>query len=278
MRDLPKAEGEGIEKKWAPCLLGKCGVITDMLKQLQCDETRPHCLRCVKRGITCSGYPKPQLKFKVYGPLPQLPHRDQRSTYAASFPDLVQIPEVGSGSVLRRSFSPQAAGGSRTPGLDNNSPSDWLASTGGQILFPLNSLPANYECLRILDLARFARGQSVRQGVTNSITVEKSSFTPAWPAPNSSYISYIPTRLGHSRVLDDAVVCVIHAFDAFMKDSSSVNDVAVTYYLRALKSLKQALLSEEAYSSNTLCAVMLLGVYEVSLDSLYVSPCAGSAG
>ena len=137
---------------------------------------------------------------------------------------------------------------------------------------PFDSLPVNYECLRILDLARFARGQSLRQGVTNAVTVEKSSFIPAWPAPNSSYITYIPARLGHSQVLDDAVVCVICAFEAFMKDCCSADNVAISHYLRALRSLNRTLLSEEAYSADTLCAVMLLGVYEVRLASLLLSP------
>lgn len=140
---------------------------------------------------------------------------------------------------------------------------------GNKLFSPLDSLPVNYGNLRVLDVESFARVQSLRQGVAKSVTVkvEKSCFIPTWPAPNSSWITYIPARLGHSIALDNAVECVIHAFDAFMKESSSINNIAIKYYLRALRSLNRALEGLEAHSADTLCAVMLLGVYEVISSS-----------
>jgi hypothetical protein len=57
-----------------------------------------------------------------------------------------------------------------------------------------------------------------------------------------------------------------------MKGCFSVNNIAISHYLRDLRSLNRVLLSEEAYSADTLCPVMLLGVYEVRLASVLLPP------
>jgi hypothetical protein len=47
--------------------------------------------------------------------------------------------------------------------------------------------------------------------------------------------------------------------------SATVKDYDISKYIRALGSLSKTLSGKDAFSADTLCAVMLLGIYEVRI-------------
>jgi hypothetical protein len=80
-----------------------------------------------------------------------------------------------------------------------------------------------------------------------------------------SFFPFIPSRLGHSRALDDAVQCICTAYSALLCSNGSVIGQDRREYYQALRSLRLACQDkDEVLSSNVLCAAVLLSWYEVS--------------
>jgi hypothetical protein len=83
----------------------------------------------------------------------------------------------------------------------------------------------------------------------------------------SSYISHVPCRLGQGDTLDVAVDCVVAAFHhlylpPISRSRSAHNTISL--YTHALKSLQNALYEpEQSLSAETLCAIVLLCIFEV---------------
>lgn len=76
-----------------------------------------------------------------------------------------------------------------------------------------------------------------------------------------SFLDLVPAYIGTSRALDDALQCLCTAYVSFIRQTEISNRKE---YLKALKSLRQALSnSEDALSSQTLCAAICLSWYEV---------------
>jgi hypothetical protein len=91
---------------------------------------------------------------------------------------------------------------------------------------------------------------------------------PQWMTINNlgSFFPFIPQRLGHSRALDDAVQCICTAYSALLCSNGSVISQDRREYYKALRSLRLACQDKnEVFSSNVLCAAVLLSWYEVSL-------------
>jgi len=81
-----------------------------------------------------------------------------------------------------------------------------------------------------------------------------------------SFFPFIPSRLGHSRALDDAVQCICTAYSALLCSDGSLIGQDRREYYQALKSLRLACQDkDEVLSSNVLCAAVLLSWYEVRL-------------
>jgi hypothetical protein len=79
-----------------------------------------------------------------------------------------------------------------------------------------------------------------------------------------SFFPFIPSRLGHSRALDDAVQCICTAYSALLCSNGSAIGQDRREYYRALRSLRLACLDKDEFlSSNVLCAAVLLSWYEV---------------
>ena len=87
-----------------------------------------------------------------------------------------------------------------------------------------------------------------------------------------SFLECIPARLGYSQALDDAVECLCTAYTSLLvPDMLNVGQNRREYYI-ALRSLRRNILDEdEALSSNTLAAAVLLSWFEVS--SKFLSIC-----
>lgn len=83
----------------------------------------------------------------------------------------------------------------------------------------------------------------------------------------SSYVSHVPYRLGQGGTLDVAVDCVVAAFHHLYMTPASQSCSAhntISLYTRALKSLQNALYEpEQSLSADTLCATVLLCIFEV---------------
>ena len=87
--------------------------------------------------------------------------------------------------------------------------------------------------------------------------------------PEQLLLEHIPQRIGHSRALDDAVICICSARPPRETSLDTVNVPMTTGspYLTALKSLQSSLDDAKlAVSSETLAAATLLQMYEHSVD------------
>ncbi|CZR69486.1 uncharacterized protein PAC_19386 [Phialocephala subalpina] len=83
------------------------------------------------------------------------------------------------------------------------------------------------------------------------------------------FFDFVPSRLGQSKALDDAVRCTLTAYSACLQENAgSLNHDRREYY-EAVRSLRIAFGDEkEALSDETLCAAVLLSWYEVLADNL----------
>jgi hypothetical protein len=78
------------------------------------------------------------------------------------------------------------------------------------------------------------------------------------------YFRHIPQRLGQNQALDDAVRCICTVYKSTLTGNRSASALGRGDYYKALKSLRLSVLNpEEALSSNTLCAAVILSWYEV---------------
>lgn len=79
------------------------------------------------------------------------------------------------------------------------------------------------------------------------------------------FINEIPLHMGHSRVLDLSVESLYFAHGAQFTKRKDLFVCSRGSYGKALQSLQQCLENEDqARASETLCATVLLGIYEVS--------------
>lgn len=87
-----------------------------------------------------------------------------------------------------------------------------------------------------------------------------------------SFLNFVPSRLGHSEALDDAVQCICTAYSSLRCENRAVLE-GRREYSKALKSLRKSVQdTDTALSSNVLCAAVLLSWYEVGLTLLHHCP------
>jgi Fungal specific transcription factor domain len=80
-----------------------------------------------------------------------------------------------------------------------------------------------------------------------------------------SYFSFLPSRYEHSPYLMDAVNCAVARARQIISPTESIwKAKALTSYVKALNSLQKALdLPEQRLKPEVLCAIEILGIYEV---------------
>lgn len=89
-----------------------------------------------------------------------------------------------------------------------------------------------------------------------------------------SFLLHVPSRIGHSQALDDAVTCIVYAFQIHCGRDIG----ARKRYAKALVSLRRSLEDEkECKSAETLGAAMTLYNYEVPLVVESISDMANSS-
>ncbi|KAL8712812.1 MAG: hypothetical protein Q9220_003020 [cf. Caloplaca sp. 1 TL-2023] len=96
-----------------------------------------------------------------------------------------------------------------------------------------------------------------------------------------SYFTYIPSRFGNTRCLDDAVCCVAARVRQWITDPGRPSHAVIQLYAKAVKSLQAALNDPlQCILPDVLCATEVLAIFEL-LDSermkLWVRHAAGAA-
>lgn len=96
-------------------------------------------------------------------------------------------------------------------------------------------------------------------------TLDISAFAGLKPSGFESYISFIPSRLGYNIALDEAVDCLTELYTTILVPHNLLRACHKSKYIRALSSLRKCLEDKvKVLESETLCATLLLGVYEAS--------------
>ena len=149
---------------------------------------------------------------------------------------------------------------------------DRQSNTCGIIYQPLNT-----DIFRILELDTLGGRQYERYGPPREGLGNRAVISRLWPAPFASWISFIPSHLGHNHALDSAVDSVVSAFNALVLQETLKLRHARRKYTRALLILQNVLNGPDALSAETLCAIMVLSLFEVSSRSLRHVKGAGPA-
>lgn len=203
-------------------------VNTWLSKHFKCDQTKPSCHRCTRLGLQCPGYSK-QPKF-VY----EIPRAENAK-------------DVGQGSFhhVRDLARPGSKAQDRFPDL---SPRE--TSGSGTQRVPRGVIEATYHDMQTLTIF-----------IQNSTPLDKCTnvhFTKKW-------LCCIPSQIGTSDVLDDAVRCLANYYVGSISGSEKALKRGPRAYGNALLSLQKAVADPvRGMASETLCATMVMSLYEVS--------------
>ncbi|KAE8150218.1 putative C6 finger domain protein [Aspergillus avenaceus] len=199
------------------------GCLLCVQRRVKCDEKLPGCARCETYGKPCPGYDR---GFKFVVGKPYRSRRPPRSTA----PELRGLSDDASGSKSQYTTKDDSRAVVRRGNLSD------LPSAHLQILQGLDILV-----------------DDILQPFSTS-----SAYTP------SRWFQYLPSVYGKNKTLD----CAIKCFSAHHIGTMTGNDRPVLYarrtYVEALNRLQRSLCNKiESLSSEILCAVLLLCLYEL---------------
>ena len=108
--------------------------------------------------------------------------------------------------------------------------------------------------------------------VDNKILTSSLSHALDHNSMSAGYVAHLPSRYGHNSSLDAAVTCLLHGLSEIFKAGQiAASRSCSSMYQRALKKMRVSLKDEvEARSDDTLAAVMILCIFEVS--SMMIAP------
>ncbi|KAF2727351.1 hypothetical protein EJ04DRAFT_139651 [Polyplosphaeria fusca] len=210
--------------------------------RLKCDETKPNCNRCTILNKSCPGYIRPAKfingwKGSHKTKKPKTPMKDDAMTIRPKQ------------SQSRAPIPTQTLKGDieYLHGLIH-----WRTSPPRE---PRTLLPKSIAPLNLSRDVLF--GKFIESAIPNP-TMESGSF------PTRDWLCAIPPRLGKSKALDDAVECLVQHYTGATANAQTLLLDSRQAYGRALQSLQRALNSKtEGSASETLCATMILGIYEL---------------
>ncbi|OCL11126.1 hypothetical protein AOQ84DRAFT_387053 [Glonium stellatum] len=206
------------------------GCLTCVKQRVKCDETKPACVRCTRFGRECPGYEK-LAKF-VY----EVPREGEGQ---GSFLHVRELSRPNPRTGRRRNIE-------NSPEVSENKQTS--ASTGS-LGIPSAIVPPTQQDIQSLSV--FMKNSSIQDAYTEIQWMRK-------------WLSFIPSRLGTSKVLDDAVHCLVSHHVGRLSGQDQVVRRARLAYGQALLSLQQAISDpEQGVSSNTLCATLVLSLYEL---------------
>ncbi|KAF2490562.1 hypothetical protein BU16DRAFT_158515 [Lophium mytilinum] len=208
-------------------------------QRVKCDEARPECGRCKRFGRECPGYTKPT-KFVYEIPIA----KDKQKVGEGSFRHIRELERP----------SPKSQSQSRSPSWSARTTPEYQASRGSsEVATPL------------------VISQSITPWTQDKSQVLKVMLDDATPMDEFAdihflrkWLSFVPSRLGTSKALDDAVRCMGTHYIGMISKQESVMLSARQTYGHALRSLRVAIGDpKESMSSETLCATMFLSIYEL---------------
>ena len=135
---------------------------------------------------------------------------------------------------------------------------------------PPNLPSVGYECMRvqydfdILDLSALTCFHTCR-ATSYALLRDPTRLVEVLRCKQWSYLSFLPSRVGHVECLDDAVRCLAaRARQQLSSPSSSPNGLVLSLYSKALSSLQTALEgSDSCREPEVLCATQILAIFEV---------------
>lgn len=212
------------------CISRRVKVSQDTLLQkrfklmIQCDELHPECSQCKRGSRECGGYVRP-VKFVNIAQTKAMKSQKQRQrSQPSTTPDSTDW-----GSPQNR-IAEMTVLDFASPRTELRSPDSELAQSLASFISQLSPGQANSGQLKL--------------------------FTP--------WLSCIPSFLGKSTALDGAIACLsLRSMGSFSGDPNLVHE-SLQFYGKALLSLRRSLKSDTtALSAETLCATMVLSIYEV---------------
>lgn len=138
--------------------------------------------------------------------------------------------------------------------------------------FPVRLSSTGYDLMRIqlgfdvLDLSALTTFHASRQ-TARALSEDPSRLVDVLRCRQFSYLSFLPSRIGHSVCVDNAVRCVASGVRGRLSSQSGPPCArTLSLYSKALKSLQVALNHPSHYlQPDVLCATEILALYEVSL-------------
>jgi hypothetical protein len=202
---------------------------------VQCDETKPACTKCQTYGASCPGYER---SFKFVDRV----HRRPQPSYS----DKEAFAKKGSDEM---STDPKLTA------ISMSTASSYRGSGSSRIATIHSPDVYQVQCLSTW-IEDVSRSQS---SGPDEVTIAR-------------LFCFIPARLGSSSALDLAVRCLtVHHLGIAEGDEDIVRHGWFTYG-KALSSLQKAVYDPvEAMKSETMCATMILALYEVHRGSLMLT-------
>jgi hypothetical protein len=230
-------------------------------RRVKCDHTRPSCGNCIKYGATCPGYDR-QMKF-VAGKHHVRSRRQEDWRRWGS--GAVNFPGGGRGSEdMASGFTlPESIGSA--PGSASGTPATPSIDVTRQ-LQRREDLPVLYLC------PSDDRGQTINVIIHNLHESQAAADVRLF-AP---WFKDVPEHLGHKVTLDSAMAAFsLHLLGKAREDDALVRE-SRSIYGQSLGALQKALNHPEEWkSSETLCATMILSLFEVGLCSSTHCPVSG---
>ena len=146
-----------------------------------------------------------------------------------------------------------------------------ITVTKARMAVPASVPSSGYESMRIIygfDLLDVSALTTFHTGrvTTQLLSREPHRLAHVLRYRQWSYLSFLPSRYGHSPCLDDAAHCVSARLQQWMSaPSDPPNDRVLSLYSRTLISLQSALSDPVVcLKPEILCATAILGIYEVN--------------
>jgi len=198
---------------------------------VQCDETRPACSKCQTYGVSCPGYER---SFKFVDRVHRRPRSSCNDSEASAQENDVAVCTDPKPTATSALVVPSCRG------YENN--------------FTTIHSPDTYQ---VQCLSTWIEDVSPSKlSVPDEVTIARLFY-------------FIPARLGRSSALDLAVRCFTVHHLGITEGNEDVIRHGWLAYGKALNSLQKAIYDPvEALRSETICATMILTLYEVHHDAL----------
>ncbi|CAG9982214.1 unnamed protein product [Clonostachys byssicola] len=206
------------------------------IRRIKCDENWPACSQCVLRGYDCPG-PTSLVKFITDGN-----HKNSRSEL------YVERGDASTSWVSEVCARPKGSTQSPEPECPDK-----------------RRRPANIAAIPAAHLTCFRLPSKVRPlptTVTDRLAAQLVSHlnraSDRGMILSKTYLQYIPSRLGYFPCLRDTIALFCTVWSNFRRGRQSLDFINLPAYGKAIRSLRRALGTQQAFAVETLAAVTIL--------------------